>query len=169
MSSTSSCCYSLAGSFQCFFNFVPRSHPLCLSFFIGRVYKALGSSSLLPSCLASISPMVLFRVLPLIRFVFRLPLSCGSTSVSCWLLPVILCGLLSGHPFLLCRLAFEHSFGYVGFLSSTMRIFSVLVFLRVLAFLPLPPFLIPPANCRLLISPGSSHPGIAFLHRFRLT
>ena len=61
-----------------------------------------------------------------------------------------------------------NSFFYVGFLSSSFRVLSVLRFCPYTWVSPSHPSSFHPSRCRLVFSHCSSPSGITFLHRFRL-
>ena len=127
------------------------------------------SSFHLPSCLAAASPVVLSPWHT--TYAVSGPLAASHAVLFLLVVGSFRCAFAVfcyGHPFLQCLLAFENSFNSVGF--------SLVFFAGSLSFgfYQYPwvsasnPSLFNPSRCRLVFSPGSSYPGIAFFHCFHL-
>ena len=138
----SSCCSSIAASFECFFTSAPQSHSLYPSLVWACVLgfgAFLFPPAFLPCrCLSSSSLSVAYP------YAVHGPLAAGQAFHFCWLLAHSseLCQSSVGFIlFLQCLLAFVNSFPYVGFSLGPLG------FLRILGIPPL----IPP-RCRLVFS-----------------
>ena len=150
---------------------LPMHHdliPSILLSFRGVCPALVPSSFLQPSYLAAASQVVLSPWLTLMQFLTLLPVVMISISVGCWLILVNLTVFCLDHTFSVVSSSLLELLYYVGFLSSSFRVLSVLRFCPYTLGSPSPPSSFHHSRCRLVFSHGSSPSGITFLHRFHL-